>query len=433
MTHADTTGRLWRLTRRWRALALTAAALGAPAAAADGYSTDWAPSAKSEARLVAGGGALAGFEIKLAPGAITYWRDPGDAGVPPSFDFSGSDNVAEVTPRFPAPKRIQEPDGGEAFGYETGVVIPLKITPRDPTKPVTLALLASYAVCEKLCLPAKAKLTLMLPEGASPYASAVEAALAAAPRLVAPEAFGALAGAGAGLAPVRAPRARAGARPVRRAAAGLVGDRRPGAGRWGPGLFRDQPAREAEGRGAARPAGADDDGRGGTGRNDRDRPVEARAALAPGVCNARTSRDARRSLPLRLERIGLACHIRSAHAQRPRPRDRHRLRELWTRRRSGDPDDQGAQHAADGLARFALQRAGGAGLSRHPVRQSRRRPFDPPVRARRAGPCRNDGEGPGGGARRRSYALDDMASDAAGLLAALGIESPISSALRWAA
>ena len=198
MTHADTTGRLWRLTRRWRALALTAAALGAPAAAADGYSTDWAPSAKSEARLVAGGGALAGFEIKLAPGAITYWRDPGDAGVPPSFDFSGSDNVAEVTPRFPAPKRIQEPDGGEAFGYETGVVIPLKITPRDPTKPVTLALLASYAVCEKLCLPAKAKLTLMLPEGASPYASAVEAALAAAPRLVAPEAFGALAGAGAG-------------------------------------------------------------------------------------------------------------------------------------------------------------------------------------------------------------------------------------------
>ena len=72
------------------------------------------------------------------------------------------------------------------------------------------------------------------------------------------------------------------------------------------------------------------------------------------------------------------------------------------RRRSGDPDDQGAQHAADGLARFALQRAGGAGLSRHPVRQSRRRPFDPPVRARRAGPCRDDGEGPGGRARRRA-------------------------------
>ena len=68
------------------------------------------------------------------------------------------------------------------------------MTPRDPTKPVTLAMLASYAVCEKLCLPAKAKLTLTLPGGASPYAPIVEAALAAAPRPVAPEAFGALSG-----------------------------------------------------------------------------------------------------------------------------------------------------------------------------------------------------------------------------------------------
>ena len=85
-----------------------------------------------------------------------------------------------------------------AFGYESGVVIPLKITPRDPKKPVTLSLLASYAVCEKLCLPAKAKLTLTLPGGESPYAAKVEAALAAAPRRVAPEAFGALTGDGAG-------------------------------------------------------------------------------------------------------------------------------------------------------------------------------------------------------------------------------------------
>ena len=192
MTHVDTTAKLWRLTRHGRALALAAAALGAPAAAADGYSTDWARAAKSEARLVAAGGALAGFEIKLAPGAITYWRDPGDAGVPPSFDFSGSDNVAEVTPTFPAPKRIREADGSEAFGYERGLVIPLKVTPRDPAKPVTLALLANYAVCEKLCLPAKAKLTLTLVGGSSPYAPDVEAALAAAPRPVAPEAFGAL-------------------------------------------------------------------------------------------------------------------------------------------------------------------------------------------------------------------------------------------------
>jgi DsbC/DsbD-like thiol-disulfide interchange protein len=169
-------------------------ALNAPAVASDAFSTDWAPAAKSEARLLAAGGALAAFEIRLAPGAITYWREPGEAGVPPTFDVSGSDNVARVEPTFPAPRRIKEQDGSEAFGYEGDVVIPLTVEPRDPAKPITLALAANYAVCEKLCLPAKANLKLILPDAASPYASAVQAALAAAPRPVSANAFGALTG-----------------------------------------------------------------------------------------------------------------------------------------------------------------------------------------------------------------------------------------------
>ena len=178
-------------TRRC-ALAAALMASSAPAAAADAFSTDWAHAAKSEARMVAAGGALAGFEIRLAPGAITYWRNPGDAGVPPTFDFSRSDNVAEVEVSFPAPRRIKEADGSEAFGYDTGVVIPLKIEPRDQGKPVTLAVSANYAVCEKLCLPARAELRLTLPGAVSPYAATVASALAAAPRPVASEAFGAL-------------------------------------------------------------------------------------------------------------------------------------------------------------------------------------------------------------------------------------------------
>ena len=98
---------------------------GAPAFAADAFSTDWALAAKSQARLIAGGGDLAGFEIALAPGAITYWRDPGDSGLPPTLDFSLSENVASVEPEFPAPKRIKEADGGEAFGYDSGVDLSL--------------------------------------------------------------------------------------------------------------------------------------------------------------------------------------------------------------------------------------------------------------------------------------------------------------------
>ena len=175
------------------AAALSLIVLGAPAFGADSFSTDWAPAAKSQARLIAGGDDLAGFEIALAPGAITYWRDPGDAGLPPTLDFSASDNVASVEPEFPAPKRIKEADGGEAFGYDGGVVFPLRIKPRDPTKPMTLKLNADFAVCEKVCLPAKAHLELKLPSApSSPHSGAIDSALAAVPRAVAPKDFGAL-------------------------------------------------------------------------------------------------------------------------------------------------------------------------------------------------------------------------------------------------
>ena len=194
-----------RLRAAWRAPmraalagAFVLALPGAALLAADSFSTDWALAAKSKARLIAGGGDLAGFEIALAPGAITYWRDPGDAGLPPTLDFSASDNVASVEPFFPAPRRIKEADGGEAFGYEGGVVLPLRIKPRDAAKPVTLKLNADFAVCEKVCLPAKAHLELTLPSAAaSPYAGAIDDALAAVPRAVAPKDFGALEALGA--------------------------------------------------------------------------------------------------------------------------------------------------------------------------------------------------------------------------------------------
>jgi DsbC/DsbD-like thiol-disulfide interchange protein len=166
---------------------------GPSAFAADAFSTDWAQTAKSQARLIAGGGDLAGFEIALSPGAITYWRDPGDAGLPPTLDFSTSDNVASVEPEFPAPKRIKEADGGEAFGYEGNVVFPLRVKPRDPKEPMTLKLNADFAVCEKVCLPAKAHLELTLPSSAdSPLAGAIHAALSSVPRAVASKDFGAL-------------------------------------------------------------------------------------------------------------------------------------------------------------------------------------------------------------------------------------------------
>ena len=164
--------------------------LATPAYAAGPFESDWSASAKSRARLIADAEGV-GLEIALSPGAITYWRDPGEAGVPPSFDFSRSDNVARVEVDFPAPVQIPEPDGSVAFGYRDAVTLPLRVTPADPAKPVRLAVHVDYGVCEKICLPARADATLTLGQkGVSPYQATLAQARASVPKPVAPEALG---------------------------------------------------------------------------------------------------------------------------------------------------------------------------------------------------------------------------------------------------
>ena len=163
----------------------------APALAADRFDSDWSVSTKSRARLIADAQG-AGLEIALAPGAITYWRDPGEAGVPPSFDFSGSENLARADVEFPAPQRIAEPDGSVAFGYRAGVILPISVTPTDSGKPVRLVAKVDYAVCEKVCLPARANAEVLLgPVGESPFAADLAKARATVPAKVSAETLGA--------------------------------------------------------------------------------------------------------------------------------------------------------------------------------------------------------------------------------------------------
>jgi len=147
----------------------------------------WSPSPMSKARLIAAGGLkdgayVAGVEIALEGKALTYWRTPGDAGVPPEFDFSKSENVADVEVVFPAPERHDE-GGAEAFGWRQEVIFPLKVRPRDPARPVNLALTVNYGACEKICIPSEGKMTLALAPGAegSAHAARIEPWLARAP------------------------------------------------------------------------------------------------------------------------------------------------------------------------------------------------------------------------------------------------------------
>lgn len=127
---------------------------------------------------------LAGVELKLDPGWHTYWRDPGDSGVPPTFDFSGSDNVKSATVLWPAPQRFSDGAGGTSIGYLDHVVFPVRVAPMDAAKPSLLHLKLGYAVCYNLCIPGKAKLQLAL-NGNGAEDAAIEKAETRVPRRVA--------------------------------------------------------------------------------------------------------------------------------------------------------------------------------------------------------------------------------------------------------
>src|SRR5712671_1811022 len=96
-----------------------------------------------EARLINGetqnGKWRVGLDLTLDQGWKTYWRMPGDAGVPPQFDWAGSNNVRSVTVLWPAPTRFAD-DGGETVGYKNRVVFPLDVIAEDAGMPIALKL-----------------------------------------------------------------------------------------------------------------------------------------------------------------------------------------------------------------------------------------------------------------------------------------------------
>lgn len=167
--------------------------LHAAVAAAAGVASDWSSSGHAAVRLVDGGAAdptgprRVGLELRLDQGFKTYWRTPGDSGVPPQFDWSGSTNVAGVAVKWPAPHRFDDA-AGSSIGYSEGVLLPLEISLKDPKAPATLRLALDYAVCGTLCIPAHGDATLDLAPGlgGSLHSARIEDALARVPHRVEP-------------------------------------------------------------------------------------------------------------------------------------------------------------------------------------------------------------------------------------------------------
>ena len=146
----------------------------------------WQRDGHSAVRLLAGSrsGAvlLGGIAFQIQAGWKTYWRTPGDSGVPPRFDFTKSENVEAVTVLWPAPTKFDDGAGGHSLGYHDQIVLPLRIVAKNADKPVKLRADINYAVCEKICIPVEANAELAFTSVASTEDSALFAALDTVPK-----------------------------------------------------------------------------------------------------------------------------------------------------------------------------------------------------------------------------------------------------------
>ncbi len=155
-----------------------------PAAAAAG---PWVASQYVKARLLAAVGGTGDLskvplavEVSLDDDWKTYWRSPGDAGLPPSLDWTGSANLASTVLSYPTPHRLTLL-GIQTFGYKHDVVFPIDATIAQPGRPLDLKLKLDLLVCANLCIPKTFDLALAIPAGpATPDAEAQSIAKARA-------------------------------------------------------------------------------------------------------------------------------------------------------------------------------------------------------------------------------------------------------------
>lgn len=133
---------------------------------------------RAEVRLIDGGvlsdgvTRLAGLEIVLDPEWKTYWRSPGDSGIPPHMDFAASTNVDGVTVEWPAPE-LHFDGYGWVIGYTDAVVFPLLVRPQKPGETANLNVKLDYAVCKDICIPAEAEVGIVL-DGAKPRVAEID-------------------------------------------------------------------------------------------------------------------------------------------------------------------------------------------------------------------------------------------------------------------
>jgi len=102
---------------------------------------------------------LLGLEVNLLPKWKIYWKNPGDAGLPPEISWKNAGNVDSVSLLYPMPKRFIFFDI-QTFGYENEVVFPLEIKLIDKEKKLSGFLDLNAQICSEICVPITQKFDL---------------------------------------------------------------------------------------------------------------------------------------------------------------------------------------------------------------------------------------------------------------------------------
>lgn len=127
------------------------------------------PEGIESAQLLSGwqepsGAYIAALELVLQPDWKTYWRAPGSGGIPPEFDWTGSQNLQSATLIWPRPVAF-ELDGVTSFGYHDSLVLPINVTAQDPMQPVNLRAHVTLGICKDICIPVTLTLSGVLTVG----------------------------------------------------------------------------------------------------------------------------------------------------------------------------------------------------------------------------------------------------------------------------
>ncbi|MCF7699247.1 protein-disulfide reductase DsbD domain-containing protein [Loktanella sp. M215] len=103
---------------------------------------------------------MAALRIDLAPGWKTYWRSPGDAGIPPLITVTGG-GVDRVQYHWPTPQ-VFDQNGMRSIGYHDRLVLPVEVSGHSPLR---LTGTLDIGVCQDICVPAQLTFDAALTDG----------------------------------------------------------------------------------------------------------------------------------------------------------------------------------------------------------------------------------------------------------------------------